>query len=291
MSADYLQYKAANFLSRVLPRRFAYWIGLRVADRFYSHDARGRSAVMANLRHIIEFGGRRPSRETLERLARKTFQHFGKYMVDFFRYARLPRSHLERTVSIQHIEHVDEVRRADRGAIVVSAHVGNWEIGGAVLASLGCPMNAVILPEKDRRTRALFQTRREERGMNVIPVDNPVRGILRALRRREFVALLADREYGARYDMFEFFGKPARFPVGPATLCLKAKVPMLAGFLLREADDTFLLRFYPPVYPERHLTVGDVQQQVCRILEREIGENPAQWFMFDEFWDADREIR
>ena len=59
MDREYLHYRAADILSQVLPRRFAYWIGLRVADGHYRRDVRGREAVKANLRHreSVEGGG------------------------------------------------------------------------------------------------------------------------------------------------------------------------------------------------------------------------------------------
>ncbi|MFC1499297.1 hypothetical protein ACFLS1_12620, partial [Verrucomicrobiota bacterium] len=63
--------------------------------------------------------------------------------------------------------------------------------------------------------------------------------------------------------------------------------PILPGFLLRYEDDTFLMRFYPPIIPEKDTSADDIQKEICSILEREIVEHPTQWFMFEKFWKKD----
>jgi len=286
MNTAYMQFLTADFVSRVLPRRFAYWVGLRVADEFYCRDARGRAAVKSNLRHVLDFRGLKASDETLERMARTVFQNFGKHLVDFFGSRRLSRREVDRMVSLEHSEHLEQARALGQGVIVVTAHLGNWELGGAVLGALGCPLNAVILPERDRRIRALFRARRESRLQRVIPLGKAARGVLEALARKEFVALLADRDYSARDDRVEFFGRPARMPRGPAAISARTGCPVLPGFLLRQKDDTFLLRFRPLIVPAGYSSEREIRLQICRGLEEEIGGRPEQWFMFEDFWNA-----
>lgn len=284
MNGGYLQYSIANAISKALPRRFAYWIGLRVADRAYRMDVKGRTAVIHNLRQIARFKGRQASQETLEKLARRTFQYYGKYLVDFFRCVQMGKSEVDRTVSLQHLEHLHEARSAGKGVIALSAHFGNWELGGAVMASLDCPVHAVFMPERDARTRALFQMQRRRRGIKGIPLGSPVSQLLQALRQKAFVALLADRNFSDHHGPFTFFGAPARLPRGPATLAVRTGAPVLPAFILREADDTFLMRFHPPIVAERGTRVAEVQQRICAVLEQEIGSRPEQWFMFERFW-------
>lgn len=286
MNSSYLQFLAADFASRVLPRRFAYWVGLRVADEFYARDTRGRAAVKANLRHILQYRGLKASDETLERLARRVFQHFGKHMVDFFGARRISRRQVQRMVSIENGEYLEQARASGRGIIVVTAHLGNWETGGAVMTALGYPLNAVILPEQDRRIRALFRARRESRVRKVIPLGQAGRGVLRALAKGEFVALLADRDYSGRNDLVNLFGAPARLPRGPAAVSARTGCPILPAFHLRQQDDTYLLRFHPLIVPYGDKSEPELRTRICAILEKEIAGTPEQWFMFEDFWDT-----
>ncbi|MFO7871582.1 MAG: lysophospholipid acyltransferase family protein [Kiritimatiellia bacterium] len=284
---EYFQYKGADIVSHILPRKFAYWVGLRVADSMYRRDVRGRRAVISNLRHILEFQGVSPSRETLRRLSRKTFQYFGKYLVDFFRFKQMPIQRVEKFVSIEKGESMKKAERTGKGVLAVGAHLGSWEIGGAVLAALGHPASVVVLPESNRRIDRLFQKRRKNRGMRLLPVGRAAMGIVRALEKREWAAVLADRDYSGRNDPIDFFGKPARLPRGPALISARTGAPLLPVFLLREPDDTFLLRFHEPINASGEGAYEEIRLRLCRVLEAEIAARPEQWFMFEDFWGWD----
>jgi len=286
MDREYLQYLAAGVLSSALPRPFAYWIGLRASDVIYRRDERGRNAVRSNLRQILAYKGLKAGDAVLDMMARQTFRAFGKYLVDFFRYKTLTPGRVDRMVVSEHAEYVEEVKRHDRGAILVTAHLGNWEFGGAILVSMGCPMNVVFLPQRNVRTDRLFRRRREQRGFKVIPLEKAVSGCLGALARREFVALLIDRDYSRNGERVMFCGRPARFPRGAATLSLRTGCPILQGYLLRQPDETFLMKWLTPLYPDGQKDAGALQAVLCANLEREVCEHPTQWFMFEPFWEG-----
>lgn len=281
----YWPYRLVAFLSRIMPERCGYWVGLRLADLFYRMDTKGRLAVKQNLSRIFEARGIVPSDRTMDGFARKTFQYFGKYLVDFFRFARLTPEDIRARVSIEHKDYLERALAMNRGVLVVTAHFGNWELGGAVLAGLGCTVNAVVLPQRMEKLNRLFQDQRARRGIHVIPMGRSPFSLVRCLKRKECLALLADRDYSGRNDLIEFFGRPARMPVGPAWLAWHTKAPVLVGFLLRQVDDSFLLRLYPPILPEQMGSQEAVRRAIVAILEKEIGEQPYQWYLFDPLWE------
>lgn len=280
----YAQFRIVDAFCRAVPRRFAYWIGLRVADAYWRRDRVGRRRVEANLRTIHTFRGLQPSTARLQRMARRTFQHFGKYLVDFFRTPSLSRRDVERLVDIEQAQFLEQACSHGSGVLCVTAHLGSWEIGEVVLSALGHRMHVVVRPERDRRVDRLFQRRREQRGVRVIPLGRAGLRVLRALRHGEMVALLGDRDYTQHMDYSLFFGRRVRLPRGPATLCLRGGVPLLPGFLLRQADDSYRLRFHAPIVPEPGDGVETVQAKLTRVLETEIQAHATQWFMFDDFW-------
>ena len=286
MNNEYAQYLAVDFLCHILPRRFSYWLAMRVADGFFRRDEKGRNAVMSNLRHIHAHRGIQLPEDRLEELTRETFRNFGKYLADFFRFTRVSVNEISRLVRVVHPEYIGQAAGLGKGVLVVTAHLGSWEIGGAILASFGYPVNVVVLPMKDKRTNALFQSRRGKRGLKVIPLGHTVRGIYSALLRKELVALLGDRDYSPRHHEVAFFGAPARLPIGPAKLCIATGAPILPGFLIRQPDDTFVLRIHPPISGEG-LSLAEAQGRMVGVLEDEISQNPSQWFLFDEFWKGD----
>jgi lauroyl/myristoyl acyltransferase len=286
---EFWTYRMASWLSRILPEKLAYWAGLRVADQFYRHNHRGRAAVFSNLRTIFAARGVEPADLALDGLARKMFQYFGKYLIDFFRYARLTPAQVKKIVSIEHQEYVDEALKLGKGVVMVTAHMGNWELGGAVMAGLGYKINALVLPQRLERLNRMFQRQREKRGVNLILVKGgrSALSMVRVLRRGEVVAVLGDRDFTEKSDPILFFGKPARMPRGPAWLSVTSGAPLIVAFLLRQVDDTFLLRIHPPMVPGPEDTVETARARICRILEDEIAEYPYQWFIFDDFWALD----
>jgi lauroyl/myristoyl acyltransferase len=280
----YFSYCVADGLSRVLPRRFSYWLALRAADQFFARDAVGRAGVIANLRRIAEFKGEHLSDAQVLTMARWTFRNFGKHVADFFRFRRLSRAGLGRILSVDHPERLQQAADLGRGVMALTAHFGSWELGAVILATRGYKVNVVVLPQRDGRIDALFQRRREERGSRVVPLGRAARHVLEALKRREFVALLGDQDYTAQDNFATFFGAPARLPGGPARLCVRTGAPIVPGFVVRRPDDTFEAHIHPPIVPARGTVESDVQARICAAIEQEIAAAPSQWFIFRDFW-------
>lgn len=281
----YSVYRIVQWLSRAVPRPFAYWLSLRIADVYFFCDRRGREAVMANLRQVGRFSKGPATPAEIRLTARRTFQHFGKYLVDFFRFARLSQAELRHLVAVDHPENLERALAFRKGVILVTAHLGNWELGGAALAAMGYAVHAVALQQPSAKLNEFFQHHRRERGMAVIPLGHAVPELIRALRRNECVALLADRDYSRRTEFVTFCGASACLPRGPAWLAQKTGAPILPGFMLRQPDDTFVLRFYPPIDPAG-LAAEAIQRQIGTVLEDAVARNPHQWFMFERVWEG-----
>jgi len=279
-------YGVAAFVSRHLPLPFSYWLGLRLADLFHALDRRGRAGVTSNLSRILAHRGIEPAPGSLPGMVRKTYQYFGKYLVDFFRYSSAFCEEIEGKVSIENLSHIESAVQRGRGAIVVTAHVGNWELGGMMLARLGHPVTAVYRPFGIRHLDRMFTDRRQSRGIRLIPLGRAVPGLLRSLRSGGVVSLLADRDFTGRGQPCPFFGAPARLPMGAAILSIKTGAPIVPAFMLRQVDDRFLLKFHPPILPRAGCTVDELQSQVVSSMQDVIGEYPYQWFIFHDFWDT-----
>ena len=277
-------YWLAAALSRRLPRRCGYWCGLRIADYFFYRRTTERHAVIGNLRRICAVRGRAPAEATLPPMARKTFQHFGKYLVDFFRIAHLTEAQVRKFVTVENVAALSAAAARGRGVLAVTAHLGNWEVGGAVVAALGHRLNAVALPQSSQRLNRLFNAQRARRGIRVLPLGRAAFGIRRCLQRGEIVALLGDRNFHPSAERYEFFGAPAPLPRGPARLALRTGAPLVPIFLLRQDDDTFLLRCHPPIYPDVAGSEEAIRAVWLAVLEKEIAAAPWQWFLFEDFW-------
>ena len=283
----YWFYRGVAFFIRLLPLPVAYWLGLRICDLFYFLNRRGRRAVRENLRVVYEHQGLLPSRRLLDGCARKTFQYFGKYLADFIRYRKLTPAGVRDHVSIQGLEQLEAIRRSPRGAILLTAHVGNWELGGAFIASMGIPLHAVVRPVPSPALERIFQFFREQRGLKVIPLAHAGVGVVKALKRGETVALVGDRDFTGNGRPWKFFGREVSLPRGAAWFAHRTGAPLYLGFVTRAPDDTFILRLHPPIDPAQVPTEEEIQARIVRIMEDTIARDPCQWFIFDPFWPGE----
>lgn len=280
----YLLYQLIHFVSFWLPLRAAYWLGERVADIHHSFSKKSRKVIEDNLRQVLGEG----SEEEIKGKARKVFQNFAKYIVDFSRFRRLNRSNLEKFITLEGIGNLQRSFAAKKGVIVLSAHLGNWELGGVALAILGYPINAVALNHKEVSVNRLFVQQRMSKGVKVIPFGMAAKRCYQALRRNEMVALLGDWDIKSQGVRVPFLGKLTTLPRGPAILSLKTGAAILPGFTIREESNRFQLSFEKPIFPEptgyQEEDVERLSSQVSKILESYIRRYPEQWLLFHEMW-------
>ncbi len=286
--SNYCLYRIGQFLAKILPIRVSFTLVMLLCDLHFCFSRRDRQAVGDNLKIVLKTDHVPGSH------VRAVFRNFGRSLLEFFTMSKpLQTAFIESNVHIKNIEYLNEVLQKGKGGILVSAHVGNWEMGGAVLPALGFPLSVVALAHKDPRVNALFNAQREAFGVMVIQTDVAVRRVVEHLGQNRFVAILADRDFGNRGILMDFLGRRTMIPKGAAFFSLKTGVPIVPVFFLRTPDDHFEINIYPPIDPP-HVTEGRITPEAAReciqkyltIIEDEIRKNPSQWLLFREFWQS-----
>ncbi|MFA5039306.1 MAG: lysophospholipid acyltransferase family protein [Candidatus Omnitrophota bacterium] len=275
----YFFYRIAYFFATVLPLGLAYRVAIALSYLKYYISPRDRKAVVGNLLRIL------PPEEhsRVNRYAQKVFINFGKYMIEFFRIKYLTKEDIGRRIFIRGIGHIQAGLERGKGVIVVTAHLGNWELGGVCMALLNYPFVAVALPHRHPRVNAFFNRQRERIGVTVVPsVGVALRKIFASLKDNKIVALLGDRVLSGTGQMMDFLGSRKLIPKGPAVLAVKTGAAIVPGFVLRDEQDRQVIEFLPP-FPEG-LTEDEYMSSCTQIIEKKIRENPTQWLMFREFW-------
>lgn len=267
----------------------SYGVARRFADLYVLFDRRSRECVISNLTRIHQHSGVVLSRRALRVLARENFLNFAKYLVDFFHFLHLKPERMNRLINFGIVPQVlDDLLAKGKGVIVLSAHLGNWELGAAALAQRGYPFHAVALWQPDPKLNELYQSYRTRRCINPIPFGRAARECIAVLRRNEIVALVGDRDFTAARNTVEFFGQPARLPDGPAKLALATGAPILPTFMVRTADDTFAYVLGEPIWADKqHDQLSDVMRKIGAALERAIRQHSEQWFLFHDLWDIE----
>lgn len=278
-------YRIASLLAPLLPRQAAYGIARLASGVAYRRNHAVREALTANLQMVLHHRGTAATEAEIERIARRTFVNFGKYLVDFFQIGNCSDKTLDKWIRIEHASYLAECRAMSKGIIGLTAHIGNWELGTNVLAMGGHPVNAIVMQQSSMGLDALFQSRRIRRGLRILPMSGAATAVPACLERNELIVLLADMDFTRRTHRAMLFGKPARLPRGPAVLAARHGAPILPGFVLRQEDDTFRFRFYPPILGGDTASVDTIQQRICAVLEDVIADHPDQWFAFKPLWE------
>jgi len=283
----YWVYKFGQFCVTHFPLALSYKLAEMLSDIHYYFSFRDRRAVKENLRIVTGFSDQR-----LHVMAREVFRNFGRYLVEFFRMARcLDDRFIQDNVRLENVEYIPTALKAGRGVILLTAHIGNWEMGGVVLSRLGYSSLAIALPHKERPVNNLFNQQREVQGLKVVSLQLSIRKCLEALNQNECVAVLADRNFTSNGEILEFLGRRVSFPKGPAMFSLRTGAPIVPVFFIRCAGDKFVLKVKEPIVPP----VADQEQPepeklmelmktYTKVIEQEIRQYPTQWLMFRKFW-------
>jgi len=243
---------------------------------------------------------RRAARHNLEQATRRSgvasralafglFYNFSKFMVGYTDLMRLPYEALQRRV-----EGGDEARRLietllreGRGLIVLTLHLGNWEMGLLHLASLGRPVSVVLRPE-DSGAAPFEEEARRRAGVHVVPAGESAWNgldLLLALKRGEIVAIQGDRTFGPLRERASLFGAEVDLPSGPFALAQASGAPILAVCVPIRGHSRYRIVVEGP------LRVGPgaegaraALESFARIVERFVSDYPTQWFNFYEVW-------
>jgi len=287
----YLLFRAAAAATRIVPRSVALAVASWLAGAYFALKRREATGVAANLLRIGAFRGEALDAAVALDRARKIYISFAKTVADYFYFGSADRADaLAAMVEVQNIESLARARAAGKGTVVVTAHLGSVENGGATIVRHGYKFNVVALPMPDARLDELFQQQRTGRGMQVIEVGRATRECLRAIQRNEIVALLGDRDFTRNRDTTMFFGAPARLPTGPARLALGTGATIVLGFCVRLPDDRYKLFFHDPIFADKTKdTVETLNRRIAEQLERAIGDHAEQWHLFHSPWDVEKD--
>ncbi|MEI6438178.1 MAG: lysophospholipid acyltransferase family protein [Candidatus Omnitrophota bacterium] len=281
---QYFLYKLVIFIIHALGRRRAYGFARFCSDMHFYSAPKDRQSVINNLQYILK------TKENISGKAREVFRNFGTYLVDFFfMYKMVDDRFVKDRVRVDGYEHLTSALARGKGVVILAAHIGNWEMGAAVMNKLGHPLTAIALPHKDRKVNELFNRQRTNHGVTVVPTNIAVRGCILALRQNKCVAVLGDRDFGSFGEPLLFLGRPTLIPKGAAFFAQRTGAAIVPSFFVPVGDDRYILSFEEAILssevPAEQPREAELRlmKQCAAVIERKVRENPLQWLMFREF--------
>jgi len=219
----------------------------------------------------------------LDSLTRRLFGEFAMCFSDLVTTNRQSPAGLVRYVD--QVSGMDHISALAGGLVTVTAHVGNWEMAGRLLAT-GSQRRTHVVASPDELPELERWVRRDGAGLRFVPRAHPGIGVelVAALRRGEVVALQGDRAIGTHGDvMIPFFGRLAPFPRGPFVLARAAGVPVVPAVCLLGQSQRYHVSIAPPMRVERGGEEAAARAWVA-LLEDIVREHPTQWFNFFDVW-------
>ena len=284
-TAEYAALRATVASLTALPWRRAGRLGAWIGRLGYFPLRIRREVVEAHVAMAFPDIGR----DEVTRIAKAAYAHLGQTVIET---ALLPSLRREQILDlVEEVVGWDVVERAmalGGGVILVTGHLGNWELGGAYIAARGMPVAAIVRHMANPRFDRYLNTTRASLGVLVLYDDEAVRGTPRVLRQGYLTAFLADQGVrGLASTFVPFFGRLAKTPRGPAVFALRLRTPIIFGSAIRQPSGRYRLTFESVPVSETGDREHDVDTIVARYteaLERAIRIAPEQYFWHHRRW-------
>ena len=283
---DRVEYALARALERAivhLPAGAADPVGRGIGGLVRRPFGIRRGVVAENLRRAFPDAGD----EWIERTVRQSYAHLGREVVAMIRLSRLSAAEIIALTDVPAWPEVEAVVAEGKGALVVTGHFGNWEVGAAAVAARGVPISAIVKPQRNRLVDRMVQDARARLGIGTIPIGRAAREVPRLLARGGVVGIVGDQDARRKGLFVPFFGVPASTFRGPAQFALRFDAAVFASTTRRLADDRYLVQGTRiPVH-----RTGDAEADEYRLtaalaanLEEAIRAAPEQYFWFHKRW-------
>ena len=224
----------------------------------------------------------------------KHFCAFGFSLVDKFTLLATKKPSFKYTcINEDMIQNILDTKR--KGAILLSAHIGSWEIAGNLLTNRNrTPINAIILDNEVDELKEVYKEALENREFNIIKVSanglDLMLPVKKALENNEIICMAGDRVLGDGSEKVSFFNKSANFPAGPFLIAAITKAPIIPVFIVKDRFNHYTFKAFDPIFfddvtrANRKQMIKDGMNKFISNIEEVVKKHPYQWFNFYDVW-------
>ncbi|MEO0010259.1 MAG: lysophospholipid acyltransferase family protein [candidate division WOR-3 bacterium] len=273
-----------TLLQFMLPRWLVTKIAIFIGGLACRLNPRKREKLIENYRHIL---GRQRSQAELTQIACQAFKNLALFYADLLRVPVMKKKIV--LLGTFDPRNINRVLKQNRSAILVTAHIGNWDLAGVFLTALGYPLSAVVEPIPGGWTKT-FDRYRRACAMETIPIPEHNR-INRAIERGKIVALVADRDLTGHGILCPAFDAYRFFPKGPAVYALRHRIPVVIGYFIyqkRKNLPPYIGVIEPPIEFQPTANMDEDIHRLTSIiaskLNQIISSYPDQWLVFNADW-------
>ncbi len=229
----------------------------------------------------------RVDRKRARKIVRGSYENLGRSVLEFASIGT--RTKVGSLVELQGEEHLERAFRRKKGVILMSAHLGNWEYGAALLSERGYPVNAIGADQREDRMTSLIKELREVRGVKTIGKGLDLKGAMRCLKKGELLAVLIDQDVRDRGVFVPFLGLPASTPFGIAKMARRLGATIIPCAVVRRgASHLHVFHMLASPWEEGFPPEGETMEAAMTKCNDVVGElirgTPDQWMWLYPRW-------
>jgi Kdo2-lipid IVA lauroyltransferase/acyltransferase len=284
----YLGYKFVEFLVFATPYPVTYFIADTVATILFFcgthvHILKKNVALALD----IDIKDKKTSR-----IVWRIYINWYRNIADFLKLPKINNEQLKKRIELHGLDNLRGALKEEKGAILFTAHIGNFEWGGCRVAIEGFKITGVGLERPYKKTNLFFENRRRTRGMGTLYANKRELNIIRILKSNEALAIPTEFDPLKKAKEYEFFNKKAFIPSGPVELALKTGAALLPSFIWRKDKYNHYLIIGEPLKLERDegKFAGKTEfleynmKKMTEVMEKYIKEHIEEWEMFHDIW-------
>jgi len=284
----YLEFIAVKIFSMIvilLPWKVNYWLANRVGELSYIFLAKRRRLTIDNLTQAFK---NQYNKEEIRQLAINTFRNFAKSIIEFISLPKINKDNVDNFVSIRGLENLDEAKKRGKGIIILSSHLGNWELMAKALTLKGYSLTIMVRRQRNKLVEGLIEQQRNKSKIKTLSHTVAPKEILQILKNNEIIGMIADQDGGEKGVFIDFFGQLASTIPSPVVFTKRSGAELIPLFDIRQKDGHHIVIIEPPYQLTTSSNIKkdilDNTQQLSYKLESYIRQYPEQWFWLHNRW-------
>lgn len=221
-------------------------------------------------------------------IVRKMYANLGMNLAEVLRLGKVTDEFLREAIEIEGEEHARAALLRKRGAVILTGHLGNWDLLASIVPRLGYPLTVISKDIKNKGLNEFWMNIRQRFGVKFVPAHHSYRACLAALRKNELIGFILDQNMIKTEGVFvDFFGKPACTTPGLAYMSAQSGAPVVPVFMIRRENGRHLVKALPPLDPPPNRepeTIREFTQRYTKIIEDVIRQYPDQWIWIHRRW-------
>ncbi len=278
-----LGYKIFVFILKLHGLRLAYFILRFVASYYLFFSFRTFKSSWHFYRRMLKFRFFKSIFSIY-----KSYYNLGVSLLDKFAVMAGVKTNF--TFDFKGEEYLHEMAKAGRGGVLISGHLGNWDMAGNMLKRVETKVNIVLFEGEAEQIKKYMHEFTGAPNYNIISVKNDMSHIFQisaAIQRNEFICIHGDRfTEGTKTFEAEFLGAKALFPAGVFQIAHKLRTPYTFVYAIKETSKHYHYSATKPVVSE--VSPENILKEYITTLEEKVKQYPTQWFNFYNFWDEGR---